>query len=175
MCKAWFTALAVTIGGELSQIPRTVSSALSARPSCMSVCWDSTPPRIDTRPAACPSPLACITRAAGDGRSRWLSSPAPTARPRRTAVRLTPVRPLGGSFRVASIVESNAACIHRRDAALDMTNTALSELETSGSGARYVAALSKTAMSWHIDTTSTMSMRRMAVRGGRGDGATDTE
>jgi len=70
-----------------------------------------------------------------------MASPAPTARPRRPAVRLILVRPLGGSFRVASIVESNAACIHRRDVALDMTNTALSELETSGSGARYVAAL----------------------------------
>jgi len=70
-----------------------------------------------------------------------MASLAPTARPCRTAVRLTLVRPLGGSFHVTSIVESNAACIHRHDAALDMTNTALSELETLGSGARYVAAL----------------------------------
>jgi len=68
-----------------------------------------------------------------------MASPAPTARPRGTAGRLTLVRPLGGLFLIASI-ESNAACIHRRGAALDMTNRAPSELETSGSGARYVAA-----------------------------------
>jgi len=69
-----------------------------------------------------------------------MASPAPTARPRGTAGRLTLVRPLGGLFLIASIVESNAACIHRRGAALDMTNRAPSELETLGSGARYVAA-----------------------------------
>ena len=76
--------------------PPPLPPTLSARPPCMSVRWDSTQPRIVVCPAACPTARLYHSGVGGHGGS---------------------LNPCLTAWWIAS------HRIHRRDAALDMTNT----------------------------------------------------